>query len=359
MAWVRIHDGAMQNQKITALSDSAFRLWVRGLSYCQTALTDGLIPNNALKQMGAKRRDVATLSTPQVNGMAPLWEPHDDGFQVHHYLHWNDCREKVKERQQKSIVRKVFFTDTELRAALRARDGDICRYCGVTVLWTDRRGAQGATYDHVDPDRAYDEIDNLVVACRGCNSKKKARTPVQAGMSLRDAPNQNQVGPRSVLDKNQIKPRSDLEFIKTPNQTKPNQTKISSDPTDPQRSVPSARSKRPIFRGQRFTVFDWMLDDCLKTLGNYADSFDLHAWFFDLDEQARRTDLVIPQRDGGAWLQQQLLAEATRRGLPIASSLGKFSTRMARALATIEAETRAEHATQGPSVALGRAKGRE
>ena len=136
-------------------------------------------------------------------------------------------------------------------------------------------------------------------------------------------------------------------------------TTYSSDPSDPQRPPPSSRSKRPIFKGQRVTVFEWMLDDCLKTLGPYADAFDLHAWFFELDAHAQQTEVVIPQRDSGAWLQQQLLAEATRRGLPIASSLGKFSTRMARALAAIEAETRAESATQGPSAALGRAKGRE
>lgn len=106
MAWVRIHDGAMQNLKITSLSDSAFRLWVRGLCYCQTALTDGLIPREALKQMGAKRRDVEGLSTPQVVGRAPLWEPHPIGFRVHDYLIWNDCREKVLERQQKAKERK-------------------------------------------------------------------------------------------------------------------------------------------------------------------------------------------------------------------------------------------------------------
>ena len=41
MAWVKLHDGAMQNMKVAKLSDSAFRLWVRGLCYCQTALTDG------------------------------------------------------------------------------------------------------------------------------------------------------------------------------------------------------------------------------------------------------------------------------------------------------------------------------
>jgi hypothetical protein len=106
MAWVRIHDGAMQNLKITNLSDSAFRLWVRGLSYCQTALTDGLIPRRALKDMGAKPRDVLALSTPQVAGRAPLWEAHQIGFKVHDYLAWNDCRDKVVERQQKAKQRK-------------------------------------------------------------------------------------------------------------------------------------------------------------------------------------------------------------------------------------------------------------
>lgn len=209
MAWVRIHDGAMQNLKITALSDSAFRLWIRGLCYCQTALTDGLIPRTALKEMGARRRDVDMLSTSPLPGRAPLWEHHDIGFKVHDYLIWNDCREKVVERQDKARIRKVFFTDHELRDRLRDRDGDACRYCGDAVTWTDRRGPKGATYDHVDPTRPYDDFDNLVVACRGCNSKKRNRTPEVANMTL--------LPPG--------KPRSNQGRIKTLNQTKPNQTK--------------------------------------------------------------------------------------------------------------------------------------
>lgn len=96
----------MQNLKITALSDSAFRLWVRGLCYCQTALTDGLIPRSALKEMGARRKDVDELSAPQVTGQAPLWESHDIGFKVHDYLAWNDCRDKVRDRQAKAKQRK-------------------------------------------------------------------------------------------------------------------------------------------------------------------------------------------------------------------------------------------------------------
>jgi hypothetical protein len=106
MAWVRIHDGAMQSMKIAKLSDSAFRLWVRGLCYCQTALTDGLIPREALRDMGAKRKDVEMLSAVLVDGKGPLWEHHDIGFKVHDYLDWNDCRDKVIERQEKAKKRK-------------------------------------------------------------------------------------------------------------------------------------------------------------------------------------------------------------------------------------------------------------
>jgi hypothetical protein len=107
MAWVRIHDGAMQSMKITKLSDSAFRLWVRGLCYCQTALTDGLIPREALRDMGAKRKDVDMLSAVLVAGKAPLWEVHHVGYKVHDYLAWNDCRDKVIERQDKAKQRKT------------------------------------------------------------------------------------------------------------------------------------------------------------------------------------------------------------------------------------------------------------
>jgi hypothetical protein len=92
-----------QRLKILRLSDSAFRLWVTGLCYCQTHLTDGLIPREALRQLGAKRRDVDMLSSALVEGKAPLWEPIEAfGFKVHDYLAWNDCREVVVDRQRPS-----------------------------------------------------------------------------------------------------------------------------------------------------------------------------------------------------------------------------------------------------------------
>lgn len=80
---------------------------------------------------------------------------------------------------------------------------------------------------------------------------------------------------------------------------------------------PNGRSKRPIFSGQKIVVFDWMLEDCVRTLGNLLPQFDLHEWFFQLDGEAMAHNFVVPKRDGGAWLQAQLIAEARRRGLPL------------------------------------------
>lgn len=83
-----------------------------------------------------------------------------------------------------------------------------------------------------------------------------------------------------------------------------------------------ARSRRPIFRGQRFVVFEWMLDDIRQVLGPYFEDFGLDQWFYALDARAQQLNLVMPKRDNGAWLQAQLLEEVARRGLKIAGRNG-------------------------------------
>lgn len=85
--------------------------------------------------------------------------------------------------------RQALYRDPALREAVRERDGDECRYCGTAVGWTDRRGGGGGTYDHVEP-AGPNSLENLVVACRSCNSTKQNRNPDQAGMVLRPAPKQ-------------------------------------------------------------------------------------------------------------------------------------------------------------------------
>lgn len=106
--------------------------------------------------------------------------------------------------------------------------------------------------------------------------------------------------------------------------------------------VPTARSKRPIYSGQRFTVFEWQLDDICRMLGTNTDAFDIHSFFYDLDARAVASNQVIPQRDNGAWLQSQVLAEAQRRGLSVAAAaapvIGKQTTRLMAAVANIKAQ---------------------
>lgn len=83
----------------------------------------------------------------------------------------------------------------------------------------------------------------------------------------------------------------------------------------------TARSKRPVFKGQRLVVFEWQLDDCMQVLGTHTEDFDLHEWFFTIDRSLVASNLVLPKRDGGRWMQTELLKEVKKRRLPIAGEL--------------------------------------
>lgn len=65
-----------------------------------------------------------------------------------------------------------------LRRQIAERDGHACRYCG---------GTDRLSLDHVHPwsRGGTDTEDNLVLACWGCNNRKRARTLEEAGMHLR------------------------------------------------------------------------------------------------------------------------------------------------------------------------------
>lgn len=125
---------------------------------------------------------------------------------------------------------------------------------------------------------------------------------------------------RERLDKHrQMKRVSPVqgEIMSTPHHTTPHPIRPTEQAGDD--GGARARSKRPIFRSERFVVFEWMLDDLRKLLGPHFEAFDVHAWFFELAERANREGLVVPQRDGGKWLSEQTLREAQRRGLMVAA----------------------------------------
>lgn len=178
MSWAKLDDKFWANPKVDAVGLDAVGLYAVALSYCGDQLTDGFVPEpRAVSLARGRRRLVKAL----VDG--GLWAEVEGGYRVVDYLDYNPSRSEVKFRQRVGARRNALHRDRELIAAVRLRDGDLCRYCGIVVDWTDRRGKSGGTYDHVDP-RGENEVENVVVACRGCNSSKGRRTPAQAGLEL-------------------------------------------------------------------------------------------------------------------------------------------------------------------------------
>jgi 5-methylcytosine-specific restriction endonuclease McrA len=92
-------------------------------------------------------------------------------------------RSEHLEIQAPSVVRLRYFVRVPYRAqaaltrrAVFARDGWTCQYCG----------APAENVDHVIPKSrgGRHSWDNVVAACRRCNSKKENRTPEEVGLHL-------------------------------------------------------------------------------------------------------------------------------------------------------------------------------
>ena len=100
---------------------------------------------------------------------------------------WHDYAGRLMEQRKAQVEYKrrqyALYNDMRLTKAVKKRDGDNCRYCGKTVNWNDRRGADGGTYDLVDPN-GENTPDNTVVCCRSCGTKKDGKTLEEAKMTL-------------------------------------------------------------------------------------------------------------------------------------------------------------------------------
>jgi hypothetical protein len=169
-------------------------------------------------------------------------------------------------------------------------------------------------------------LNNIVVACRGCNSRKGDRTLAEVASTLG----------MTLLPPPTIKPdQAAPAKLSSPQTETPTETETSTLVPSERGTPPTARSGRPIFKGTRFVVFEWQLDDLRNALGPYVEDFALDEWFHTLNQRCERENVVAPKRDGGAWLQAELVREANRRGIPLRigstqPEAGKLTTRMAQ-----------------------------
>lgn len=95
-----------------------------------------------------------------------------NGLGIIPFLHWSNGRPlPIYGRGRAAIPSKV-------QRAVRERDGDQCRYC---------RSTEGPfELDHITPHSrgGPDTVENLVVACRDCNSRKSDHSLEELGWSL-------------------------------------------------------------------------------------------------------------------------------------------------------------------------------
>jgi HNH endonuclease len=189
MSWAKFDDGYDDNPKIEAVGPIGQLLHVKSILFCARNLTDGKIPRakaetlafSCLIGLPSKRLAPDTLVASLVD--AGLYLEAEGHLLVNDYLAYNPSREKVEQERRRRGRSKALHHDRELVEAIRDRDGNHCRYCGGEVDWSDRKSSKGGTYDHVDPEVG-NKLTNVVVACRGCNSRKGNRTPADAEMEL-------------------------------------------------------------------------------------------------------------------------------------------------------------------------------
>lgn len=197
--WTKLDDGLQTHRKLLRAARlikgpdghlRALGAFCTALLYANRYLTDGHVPQEAFDDVGASPKAVEALVA------AGFLDVADErgGYQIHDFADWNQTAATVRERQAWDRERKALYADRDLIDSIRARDQDRCRYCGRAVNWHDRRGEAGGQFDHVIP-RGGNTYENVVVACRGCNTKKGQRTPQQAGLVLlyaKEEPNPNQ-----------------------------------------------------------------------------------------------------------------------------------------------------------------------
>jgi len=211
MAWLRMDDNFDTDPLVLNVSRNMGEAtkvvgWLtRLMLYSARHLTDGFLPEVVFRDIVRSKVWREKLTAPPDGGGSLVhrrgdacrclkdreWPDTAADVYVHHYLTSNPSRDEFDVQRAKQAE----LRDSELRAAVRQRDRSRCRYCAVPVVWADRRSAQGGVFDHVDP-RIAAGAANLVVACRGCNSRKGNRTPAAAGMTLLPVPgtDQRQIG---------------------------------------------------------------------------------------------------------------------------------------------------------------------
>lgn len=254
MTWAKLDDRFHGHRKVRRAwrrSRASIGLFALALTYSAMHELDGVIDEDWVAEQlpQQKERDMTVAALID----AGLWEPHPEGWLIHDYLEYNPSAANSERVRGVDRFRKELSRDQPLLDAIRNRDNDLCRYCGLEVNWKDRRSATGGTYDHVIPvsQDGVNSFENVVVACRGCNIRKGARTPAEAGMVLRVLSRD-----RTDLSAGIDRDKSVLSASSNPDPTRPDPTQTGTETSLVEPSRLDTARDRLKAKADEQTVFD-------------------------------------------------------------------------------------------------------
>lgn len=180
MSWFRVGDTAATDPRILALEDPrdpllgtlCFGFLVKLGAQSANHFTDYVIHPGFLTIAGGpaapkllKRCIAAGLIVPLGGrGANQRWKLIDTAPEL---FHIRLQAEVAWEKQQKADTR-----NPQLQEPVLLRDGDACRWCGIPVQPNDTRSRRGRQFDHLRPGQPARGPQDLVIACRGCNSTR-------------------------------------------------------------------------------------------------------------------------------------------------------------------------------------------
>ena len=185
MPWLKVSDTAAQHRIVWraleipgASMQSMWSLFGQVLALAVEAAafkTDYIIERGSvLKFTGTPEAAEKFIADAMFCGYLTGEVPLDDGRIAYRLIEDEDLfHMRLREEIDWENRRRNDTRNGALIVPIRARDGDACRWCGNVVYWGNQKGGRGATYDHLNPGVPAETPEDMVVACRSCNSSRK------------------------------------------------------------------------------------------------------------------------------------------------------------------------------------------
>lgn len=104
MAWARIDDKFLDNPKVRKAGKEATYLYVSGLVYSSSQLTEGFVSDDALGLVAYKGfiKNEQTHAATLVE--CGLWDRVEGGWQIHDYLEYNPTKQQIEQAREKKAT---------------------------------------------------------------------------------------------------------------------------------------------------------------------------------------------------------------------------------------------------------------